>query len=205
MEKSLKRIATMQRMQNTGLQLFYTNGYYNTSVDEVLKELQLSKGAFYYHFESKEAFIISIIQNLLARKVYSTLIEPIEGHENPVLTITKCFDEALEIAAQNKQDVGFILSNFMSEFNGKNEIIMTHLNDILSVWEVNLVSTLQKGKFNGYIDRHADCEAVATYLMSAYFGIRTLMAGTAATARKYRFMGQLKQYFKLIEAKPVRV
>ncbi len=195
----------MQRMQAKGLELFYSNGYYNTSVDDILKELSLSKGAFYYHFDSKEDFFIQIIQNLMARKVYSILIEPIEGHDNPLDLITNCFEDALETAVHNEMDFGCLLSNFLTEFNGKNENIMKQLTEIVSLWEVNLVSTLQKGKFNGHIDRHVDCEAVAVYLMSSYFGIRTLMAGAAPTARKYRFMGQLRQYFKVIKATSVNV
>ena len=194
-------MATMQRMQTTGLELFYSQGYYNTSIDDILKRLDLSKGAFYYHFDSKEDFFVQIIQNLLARKIYSTLIEPIEGHENPLTLITKCFDDAMETAVHNEMDYGFILSNFLSEFNGKNEVIMKHLNEIVTVWEVNLVTTLQKGKFNGFLDRHVDCEAAATFLMSSYFGVRTLMASSAPAAKKYRFMSQLRQYFKSIEAK----
>lgn len=198
-------MATMQRMQITGLELFYAKGYYNTSVDDILKKLELSKGAFYYHFDSKEDFFVQIIQNLLARKVYSCLIEPIEGHENPLNLIMNCFDEAMETAVHNEMDFGCILSNFLTEFNGKNEVIMYHLNEIVTVWEVNLISALQKGKFNGYLDRHVDCEAVATFLMSSYFGVRTLMTGSSPSAKKYRFMTQLRQYFKSIEAKPVTV
>jgi TetR/AcrR family transcriptional repressor of nem operon len=198
-------MATMQRMQTTGLELFYAKGYYNTSVDDILKKLELSKGAFYYHFDSKEDFFVQIIQNLLARKVYSSLIEPIEGHENPLTLITNCFDEAMETAVHNEMDFGCILSNFLTEFNGKNEVIMYHLNEIVTVWEVNLISALQKGKFNGYLDRHVDCEAVATFLMSSYFGARILMTGLSPSAKKYRFMTQLRQYFKSIEAKPVTV
>ncbi|WP_073241481.1 TetR/AcrR family transcriptional regulator [Maribacter aquivivus] len=203
MNKSLKRMATMQRLQNTGLELFYAQGYYETSIDDILKKLDLSKGAFYYHFDSKEDFFIQIIQNLLARKIYSTLIEPIEGHENPLTLITKCFDDAMETAVHNEMDYGCILSNFLTEFNGKNEVIMRHLNEIVTVWEVNLITTLQKGKFNGYLDRHVDCEAAATFIMSSYFGVRTLMTSAAPASKKYRFMSQLRQYFKSIEAKPV--
>lgn len=198
-------MATMQRMQTTGLELFYAKGYYNTSIDDILKKLELSKGAFYYHFDSKEDFFVQIIQNLLARKVYSSLIEPIEGHENPLTLITNCFDEAMETAVHNEMDFGCILSNFLTEFNGKNEVIMYHLNEIVTVWEVNLISALQKGKFNGHLDRHVDCEAVATFLMSSYFGARILMTGLSPSAKKYRFMTQLRQYFKSIEAKPVTV
>lgn len=205
MNKSLKRMATMQRMQVKGLELFYSKGYFNTSVDDILKELELSKGAFYYHFESKEDFFIQIIQNLLARKVYSTLIEPLEGHENPLTLITNCFDNAMETAVHNEMDFGCILSNFLTEFNGKNPKIMQHLNEIVTVWEVNLITTLQKGKYNGFLDRHVDCEAVAIFLMSSYFGVRTLMAGSSPSAKKYRFMTQLRHYFKSLEAKPVTI
>ena len=201
MDKNLKRMATMQRLQVTGLELFYKNGYYNTSVDDILKKLSLSKGAFYYHFDSKEDFFIQILENLLARKVYSMLIEPIEGHDNPLLLITNCFENALETAVHNEMDCGFVLNNFINEFRGKNEKIMKQLNDILQIWEVNLVSALQKGKFNGYIDRHIDAEGIALFLMSSYMGIRTLMADNAPSARKYRFMSQLKMYLKTIEIK----
>ncbi len=189
----------MQRMQTTGLELFYTKGYYNTSVDDVLKELSLSKGAFYYHFDSKEDFFIQIIENLLVRKVYSMLIEPIEGQDNPLDMITKCFDNALETAVHNELDFGFVMGNFVSEFNGKNDNIMKHLNDILKIWEVNLVTAIKNGKFNGYIDRHVDAEGVALFLMSSYIGVRTLMAESTPSARKYRFMAQLRQYFKGME------
>ncbi|MDB2606406.1 TetR/AcrR family transcriptional regulator [Zobellia sp.] len=201
MTKSLKRMATMQRMQVKGLELFYKNGYYSTSLDDILKELSLSKGAFYYHFESKEDFFIQIIENLLSRKMYSMLIEPIEGHDNTLDSITHCFEDALETAVHNEFDFGFVLSNFIHEFNGKNDAIMKQLNDILRIWEVNLVSAIQRGKFNGHIDRHVDSEGVAVYLMSSYIGIRTLMVETAPSARKYRFMSQLRQYFKSIEPK----
>ncbi len=205
MEKSLKRMATMQRMQVTGLELFYKNGYYNTSVDDILKELSLSKGAFYYHFDSKEDFFIQIIENLLARKMYSMLIEPIEGHENTLDLIMHCFEDALETAVHNELDFGFVLSNFINEFNGRNENIMKHLNDILKIWEVNLVTAIQRGKFNGHIDRHVDSEGVAVFLMSAYIGVRTLMVETSPSARKYRFMSQLRNYFKAMEPRTTMI
>lgn len=194
-------MATMQRLQVTGLELFYKNGFYNTSIDEILKELELSKGAFYYHFESKEDFFIQIIQNLVVRRTYSMLVEPIEGHENTLELITSCFENALETAVHNEMDYGFALGNFINEFNGRNAEIMKHLNEILRIWEVTLVSAIQRGKFDGYIDRHVDAEGVAVYLMSSYIGVRTLMVEVAPSARKYRFMSQLRQYFKAIETK----
>lgn len=195
----------MHRMQTTGLHLFYSKGYYNTSIDDILKQLSLSKGAFYYHFDSKEDFFVQIIESLLVRKVYSALIEPIEGHGETLEIITGCFEDALETAVHNELDYGFVINNFISEFNGRNENIMKHLNEILRVWEVTLVAAIQRGKFNGHIDRHVDAEGVAVFLMGAYMGVRTLMVENAPAARKYRFMSQLRHYFKSLEPRTTAV
>ena len=203
MDKNLKRMATMHRMQVTGLELFYKNGYYNTSIDDILKSLSLSKGAFYYHFQSKEDFFVSIVQNLIVRKVYSMLIEPIEGKENPFVVIEKCFENALETAEHNEMDYGFILSNFISEFNRRNTVISKYLMDIYKVWEVNLVSILQKGKSDGYVDRHVDSEGIATYLISSYMGVRTLMVQGNCRNLRYKYMQQLRHYFNSLTVREI--
>lgn len=193
----------MHRMQVTGLELFYKNGYYNTSIDDILKSLSLSKGAFYYHFQSKEDFFVSIVQNLIVRKVYSMLIEPIEGKENPFVVIEKCFENALETAEHNEMDYGFILSNFISEFNRRNAVISKYLMDIYKVWEVNLVSILQKGKSDGYVDRHVDSEGIATYLISSYMGVRTLMVQGNCRNLRYKYMQQLRHYFNSLTVREI--
>ena len=84
----------------------------------------------------------------------------------------------------------------MSEFNGRNEKISSYLNDITKVWEVSLVTALQKGKSDGYLERHHDSESIATYIMASYFGIRTLMVGGNPRMLRYQYMQQLRSYFK---------
>lgn len=198
MEQNLKRLATIQRLQVAGLELFYQNGYHNTSVDDILKKLSLSKGAFYYHFRSKEDFFISIIQSLIVQKVYSALVQPIEGKEDPFTVIENTLDAALETAEHNILDNGFVLTNFLFETNGKDEEVNTYLNDILKIWEVALVTSLQKGKTDGYVARHVDSEGVATYIISAFIGIRGQMAAGNAKSLRYKFIQQLRTYFRAL-------
>jgi len=202
MEQNLKRLATMQRLQVAGLELFYQNGYYNTSVDDILKRLDLSKGAFYYHFKSKQDFFISIIQSLIVQKVYSALVQPIEGKEDPFTIIEKALDAALETAEHNFIDNGFVLSNFIIETNGKDEEVNTYLNDILKIWEVALVTSLQKGKTDGYVARHVDSEGVASYIISSFIGVRAQMASGNAKSLRYKFIQQLRAYFRALIPQP---
>ena len=202
MEQNLKRLATMQRLQVAGLELFYQNGYHNTSVDDILKKLSLSKGAFYYHFRSKEDFFISIVQGLIVQRVYSALVQPIEGKEDPFAVIESALDAALETAEHNIVDNGFVLSNFLIETNGRDEEVNTYLADILKIWEVALVTSLQKGKTDGYVARHVDSEGVASYIISAFIGIRAQMASGNAKSLRYKFIQQLRAYFRALIPQP---
>lgn len=111
------------------------------------------------------------------------------------------FENALETAEHNDMDYGFILSNFISEFNRRNTVISNYLMDIYKIWEVNLISILQKGKSDGFVDRHVDSEGVATYLISSYMGVRTLMVQGNCRNLRYKYMQQLRQYFNSLTQK----
>ncbi|MEX0312853.1 MAG: TetR/AcrR family transcriptional regulator [Allomuricauda sp.] len=198
MERNLKRRETMHRLHTMGLELFHAKGYYNTSLDDILTELDLSKGAFYHHFKSKEDYFISIIQNLIVQKVYALLVEPLNEQENPLHAILDSMEKALEPGKTNEMAYGFMLNDFITEFSKRNAEISSYLKDILKVWEVNLVSVLKNGKIDGHIARHIDCEGVATYIIASYLGMRALLSETNGRQLKYQYLQQLKHYFNSI-------
>ncbi|SNY95040.1 TetR/AcrR family transcriptional regulator [Flagellimonas pacifica] len=203
MERNLKKRETMHRLHAMGLEIFHAKGYYNTSLDDILKELSLSKGAFYHHFKSKEDYFISIIQNLIVQKVYALLVEPLNVNENPLHAIVDSLENALEPGKSNEMAYGFMLHDFMTEFNKRNTEISSYLKDILKVWEVNLVSVLKNGKIDGHIARHIDCEGVATYIIASYLGMRSLLSENNGRQLKYQYLQQLKHYFNSITERQV--
>ena len=50
-------------------QLFYTKGYENTSINDIIKAVGVSKGAFYHHFESKTAVLEAIVSQISEQAV----------------------------------------------------------------------------------------------------------------------------------------
>ncbi|MEX0359424.1 MAG: TetR/AcrR family transcriptional regulator [Allomuricauda sp.] len=205
MDKNLKKRETMHRLCAKGLEVFHEKGYYNTNLDDILKDLSLSKGAFYHHFKSKEDYFIAIVQNLVQQKVYALLVEPLNTHENPLPVILDSIEKALEPGRPNEIAYGFMLNDFITEFSKRNQEIATYLRDILKVWEVNLVSILKRGKVDGYIARHVDCEGAASYIIASYLGMRTLLAENTNRQLKYNYVQQLKLYFNAIEERRVAV
>ncbi|MBQ8953264.1 MAG: TetR/AcrR family transcriptional regulator [Clostridia bacterium] len=59
-----KGIARREQIIETAERLFYKKGYEQTSVQDILDELSLSKGGFYHHFESK----LQVLEAICARQ-----------------------------------------------------------------------------------------------------------------------------------------
>ena len=45
--------------------MFLTQGYENTSVDEIIEKAQIAKGTYYYHFQSKEQMLEEVIDMMI--------------------------------------------------------------------------------------------------------------------------------------------
>lgn len=45
--------------------MFLTQGYENTSVDEIIEKAQIAKGTYYYHFKSKEQMLEEVIDMMI--------------------------------------------------------------------------------------------------------------------------------------------
>jgi len=58
-----------QELLAAAQQLFYTKGYENTSVNDIIKAVGVSKGAFYHHFDSKTAVLEAIVAQLAGQVV----------------------------------------------------------------------------------------------------------------------------------------
>lgn len=59
--------ATRRRLLEAAIQVFARKGYYGTTVDDIVAECGSSKGAFYFHFESKEALFLRLVEEFAGR------------------------------------------------------------------------------------------------------------------------------------------
>ena len=67
----MKRIAKDPRERrreliDTAERLFLTSGYDQTSISDVVKEINISQGAYYYYFDSKEDVLVAILDKNIA-------------------------------------------------------------------------------------------------------------------------------------------
>jgi AcrR family transcriptional regulator len=58
---------TRNQIMQSALTLFAQNGYDSTSVAEICRSAEVSKGAFYHHFESKQALFVQLLEAWLSQ------------------------------------------------------------------------------------------------------------------------------------------
>ena len=56
---------TRSKIISSAIKLFSTRGFNAASVDDICREAQISKGAFYHHFESKQALFLALLDGWL--------------------------------------------------------------------------------------------------------------------------------------------
>lgn len=69
----------------TAIKIFKNKGYEKASINDILKQMNVTKGAFYYYFESKEALLNEIIDNL-TQGIQTILNDIMESNELSAVT-----------------------------------------------------------------------------------------------------------------------
>lgn len=83
------------RLIESGMKLFAEKGYHNTSVQEIVTDARISKGAFYTYFKSKEDFIASSFYYFhltVSEKVIRVMKEDLPPKESLAKQITMVAD-----------------------------------------------------------------------------------------------------------------
>jgi AcrR family transcriptional regulator len=80
-----KRDITRQQMLTAAAELFAERGYETTAVEDIAERANLSKGTFYYHFETKEALVVALRRQMLAGTVEQTFA--LLGEGQPPITV----------------------------------------------------------------------------------------------------------------------
>ena len=85
--------ARRQAIVETAERLFFDKGYENTSIQDILDEMQLSKGGFYHHFESKQQLLEVICQQRAEASCQRGLAAAQAAGPDPVARINALFRE----------------------------------------------------------------------------------------------------------------
>jgi AcrR family transcriptional regulator len=76
------------------IDLFNKNGYENASVESIIKEVGIAKGTFYYFFESKEALLKEVVNQILDLLIENASLVASKNSLSPIQKMSVIFSNS---------------------------------------------------------------------------------------------------------------
>lgn len=191
-----KAEATRLTILQKAFELIYGKGYQVTSVDEIIATTKVTKGAFYYHFKSKDEMGLAIINEILKPSLTKSFIEPLEKEADPLQAIYKVLYHLLMRDEFLKVEYGCPASNFTQEMAPWNKLFSEALEDLTSRWEKLMINTLENGKKRGEVRQDVNSKQVIRFIMSGYWGIRNFGKLSNSKEAYKPWLKELKSYLE---------
>lgn len=186
---------TRLQILQTAFQLIYGKGYRATSVDEIIAGTQVTKGAFYYHFKTKDEMGLAILNELLRPTFAAQFITPLENTENALDSIHDLVYRLLMEDTFMTVENGCPASNLTQEMAPWNAEFTNTLNELSKDWEQAIIHAVEKDQTKGVIKPGTDAREVAVFVLSGYWGVRNLGKLENSRAVYEVFLKGLRSYF----------
>jgi AcrR family transcriptional regulator len=194
-----KSEATRLTILQKAFELIYVKGFQTTSIDEIIATTQVTKGAFYYHFKTKDEMGLAIITDLMKPNFKKTFIDSLQNSKNPLDSI---YDIMYHLLMKNdflKVEYGCPTSNFIQQMAPWHTAFTQALHDLSKEWELALAESIEKGKESGIIKKEVSAKEVSVFVISGYWGVRNLGKLENSKEVYLTYLKGLKSYFKTLQ------
>jgi AcrR family transcriptional regulator len=165
---SIDRMDTREKILETAVRLFSTQGYGTTSLSQVAKEANVSKALIFWHFENKESLFRTAVQRTL-EPYFINVLDDLEGLSE-VEQIRRLIDEYYDFVSKNVYSVKFFLCLLLREEKHPDDLV-GHMDELQRVYRNLLVDILEGGVQSGSLRPDLRPELQAGLIMSALHGI----------------------------------
>ena len=106
-----------RRIMKKGLELFCEVGYLNTTVEEITNSLNISKGSFYTHYESKEALLLNVLEYMCSdyEEIIKKVIKDNNSEELDVI-LEQYINVMIDSILDSRNIISLIQQVFTSNF-----------------------------------------------------------------------------------------
>src|SRR5579859_6678721 len=165
---------TRERLLKAGFREVYRSGFQSASIDTILAAANVTKGALYYHFDSKEALGHAIVDEVVATFLRNRWLLPLQQGEDKD-PIDALIDIVQSIPAQPR-DVkgGCPLVNLAQEMSLLDEQFRKRLETIFHAWQEGIATALRRGQAEGTVRRDLLAEETASFLIAMVEGYEVL-------------------------------
>ncbi len=165
---------TRERLLQAAFREVYRYGFQSAGIDTILAATNVTKGALYYHFESKEALGHAIIEEIIAEITRDRWVLPLQRSKdkNPVDALIGIV-QAIPARSRDVRS-GCPLVNLAQEMSQLDEQFRKRLERIFHAWQEEIAMALRRGQSQGTVRRDLIPEETSRFLVAMVEGYEVL-------------------------------
>jgi AcrR family transcriptional regulator len=163
---------TRERLLQAAFREVYTSGYQSASLDTILAEAGVTKGALYYYFDSKEALGYALVEEIIGPDLRAKWLRPLQRANDPIDALTGI----VEGESVRPEDVrgGCPLNNLAQEMSPLHEGFRKRLAMLFQAWREGIAGALREGQAQGRVRRDVKPAEAAGFLIATLEGYVSL-------------------------------
>jgi AcrR family transcriptional regulator len=163
---------TRERLLQAASREIYRSGFQSASLDTILEVAGVTKGALYYHFDSKEALGHAVVDEVIAPDVGGKWVRPLQSGKDPIDALIG----AVRRIPIRLADVrgGCQLNNLAQEMSPLDAGFRKRLAIIFDGWREAVASALREGQAHGSVRRDVKPAEAAGLLIAMVEGYGSL-------------------------------
>jgi TetR/AcrR family transcriptional repressor of nem operon len=163
---------TRERLLQAAFREILRSGFQSAGIDTILAATNVTKGALYHHFDSKEALGYAIVDEIIAKLVRDGWLRPLLGDGQPIDiligVVRRISDRPKDVR------VGCPLLNLAQEMSPLDEQFRKRLKRLFLAWQEGVATLLRKGQSQGTVRRDLNAYEAASFLVAMVEGYVSL-------------------------------
>ncbi len=182
---------TRQRIVEAATRLFAHKGFYGTSIAALADATGLTKGAFYHHFESKEAIFFAVVEAV--RSLWASgVARKVARGKGALAQLQTLLDSHTRLLAENEM-LCLVMSNLMLEMENVNPAYATVLQRVYEELTLFVERIVREGQKVREIRGDVNARLVAINIVAMLKGIGCSPALSRMGADRTELTGTLKR------------
>ncbi len=170
---------TRQKILDAAYREVYAKGFRAASLEQILSDTGLTKGALYHHFPNKNALGYAIVEEIIPGMIAEMWLRPIESATDPIDGLIGMLQglqpEHIEMACT----CGCPLANLAQEMSPIDEGFRVRIEAALDSWRDGITDALLRGQGANQVRTDIDSHKSAAFIVASIEG----MAGMAKNSR----------------------
>jgi AcrR family transcriptional regulator len=163
--------ATRGKILSAAFAEIYHRGFQAASLDTIVSQAGLTKGALYHHFPDQAALGYAVVDEVITEPVLTAYLSPLEATDtDPLTALIQVVRRRADDFVAGGIELGCPLNNLAQEMSPIDEEFRRRVAAALEAWTSGFARVLERGQAEGHVRPDVDPRRVAAFLVAAIEG-----------------------------------